>query len=122
MSRLLRSNMVAKQTFGETLRRLRENNKMPLRKLAALLEIDQSTLSKIERSERKANRTLIEKLSYIFNVNQYDLYINYITDKMAFELINEEKPIDILKIIKAKIDYLQSKKILNDNNRNKFKK
>ena len=43
-----------KQTFGEYIRELRENNKMPLRKLAALLDIDQSTLSKIERNERKA--------------------------------------------------------------------
>ncbi len=35
---------MAQQTFGETVRKLREENEMPLRKLAALLDIDQSTL------------------------------------------------------------------------------
>ena len=42
-------------SFGERVRKLREQADMPLRKLAALLDIDQSTLSKIERGERKPN-------------------------------------------------------------------
>ncbi len=46
---------MAQQTFGETVRKLREENEMPLRKLAALLDVDQSTLSKIERNERKVD-------------------------------------------------------------------
>ena len=36
-------------SIGTQMRKLREEAEMPLRKLAALLDIDQSTLSKIER-------------------------------------------------------------------------
>lgn len=42
---------------------------MPLRKLAALLDLDQSTLSKIERNERRATE-LINKLSDIFKIDK----------------------------------------------------
>jgi transcriptional regulator with XRE-family HTH domain len=40
------------ETFGEIIRKLREDHNMPLRKLAAALDIDQSTLSKIETNQR----------------------------------------------------------------------
>jgi transcriptional regulator with XRE-family HTH domain len=99
------------QTFGETLRKLREDNAMPLRKLAALLEIDQSTLSKIERNERKANPDLIDKLSKIFKANKKELHISFVSDKVVYELLDEESSIDILKVAEKKISYInQSKK------------
>jgi len=40
------------ETFGEYIRRLREEKKLPLRKVAAQLDIDTSTLSKVERGDR----------------------------------------------------------------------
>lgn len=97
-------------SFGETLRKLREENKMPLRKLAALLDLDQSTLSKIERNERKANSDLIDKLSSIFKVEKKKLHISFISDKVAYELLEEENPKDILKVAEQKIIYLKQNK------------
>jgi HTH-type transcriptional regulator, competence development regulator len=102
------------ETFGESLRNLREQNEMPLRKLAALLDIDQSTLSKIERNERKANSELIDKLSNIFKVERKTLQISFVSDKVAYELLNEENSKDILKVAERKINYFkQLKKIVN---------
>ncbi|HNX88865.1 MAG TPA: helix-turn-helix transcriptional regulator [Paludibacteraceae bacterium] len=98
------------KTFGETLRKLREDNSMPLRKLAALLDLDQSTLSKIERNERKANSELIEKLSSIFDVDKKTLQISFMSDKVAYELLEEENPKDILKVVEQKISYLKLSK------------
>ncbi len=49
-------------TIGEIIRKLREEKEMPLCKLAVLLDIDQSTLSKIERNERNANEEIITKI------------------------------------------------------------
>lgn len=95
------------ESFGEILRRTREENQMPLRKLAALLDIDQSTLSKIERNERKANSELIDKLSTIFQVDKKKLHICFISDLVAYELMNEESPKDILKVAEQKIEYLR---------------
>lgn len=104
-------SMVTQQTFGETLRKLREDDGMPLRKLAALLDIDQSTLSKIERNERKANPEMIDKLSKIFKADKKELHISFVSDKVVYELIDEESSIDILKVAEEKIIYIkQSKK------------
>ncbi len=102
--------MLAQQTFGEILRKLREHDGMPLRKLAALLDMDQSTLSKIERNERKANADLIEKLSRIFKTDKKKLHISFISDKVAYELLDEESSMDILKVAEEKIEYLKSKR------------
>ncbi|MBL7891741.1 MAG: helix-turn-helix transcriptional regulator [Bacteroidia bacterium] len=95
------------ESFGETLRKLREETEMPLRKLAALLDIDQSTLSKIERNERKANTEMIDKLSSIFKVDRKSLLISFISDKVAYELLEEDNPKDILKVAEQKITYLK---------------
>lgn len=95
------------QTFGETIRKLREDNDMPLRKLAALLDIDQSTLSKIERNERKANADIIDKLTKIFRVEKKDLQINFLSDKVAYELLEEEFGVEALQVAEEKIKYLR---------------
>lgn len=102
--------MVTQQTFGETLRKLREDDGMPLRKLAALLDIDQSTLSKIERNERKANADLIDKLSKIFKADKNELHISFVSDKVVYELLDEESSIDILKVAEEKIKYKRTQK------------
>jgi HTH-type transcriptional regulator, competence development regulator len=109
MSRQILTNMVHK-TFGETLRKLREDRDMPLRELASILEIDQSTLSKIERNERKAGKELIEKISDTFNIKEKELRINFMSDIVAYELLNEENSIDILKVAEEKLEYLKAKK------------
>ncbi|HVS94533.1 MAG TPA: helix-turn-helix transcriptional regulator [Mucilaginibacter sp.] len=103
------------ETFGETIRKLREDNQMPLRKLAALLDIDQSTLSKIERNERKANDSFLEKISSIFGISKKDLHLIFISDKIAYDLLEEENIDDIFKVAEEKITYLkQSKNLTHD--------
>jgi len=98
------------QSFGEILRKLRESEGMPLRELASKLEIDQSTLSKIERDLRNAGEELIEKISTVFNVDEKELRINYKSDKLAYELLDEEDSINILKVAEEKLEYLIIKK------------
>lgn len=102
------------ETLGETIRRLREKNNLPLRKLAALLDIDQSTLSKIERNERKANLELIEKISTKLKVDKKELQISYYSDKIVYDLMTTEDHDKILMAAEEKIKYLKSSK-----NRNK---
>ena len=47
------------QTTGEIIRHLREKKELPLRKIAALLDIDTSFYSKIERNERKDRKSVV---------------------------------------------------------------
>ena len=45
------------ETIGEKLRHIREEKELPLRKVAALLDIDVAILSKMERGERIVRRS-----------------------------------------------------------------
>ncbi|MDR1897010.1 MAG: helix-turn-helix domain-containing protein, partial [Prevotellaceae bacterium] len=55
---------------GEIIKNLREEKELPLRIVAAYLDIDQAILSKIERGQRRANREQIVKLAEYFNVQE----------------------------------------------------
>ena len=95
----------ANTSFGEYIRQLREDRNLPLRKIAAELDIDTSTLSKIEKNERNANEQIIEKLSEIFSIDKADLKVRYLSDKITYQLLDEEDGIEILKIAEQKIKY-----------------
>ncbi|MDR1225439.1 MAG: helix-turn-helix domain-containing protein [Prevotellaceae bacterium] len=97
---------VEKISFGEYIRTLRENVNLPLRKIAAALDIDTSTLSKIEKNERNANEQIIEGISKIFNIDKAELKIKYLSDKITYQLLEEENGIEILKVAEEKIKYL----------------
>jgi transcriptional regulator with XRE-family HTH domain len=101
--------MVLKATFGELIRNLREEKKLPLRKVAAHLDIDPSTLGKIERNERVANKELIVLLSEILMVNSTELLISYLSDKVAYEIMEEDCTKDILRVAEEKIKYFKEK-------------
>jgi len=95
------------QKIGDKIRELREEAKMPLRKLAAMLDLDQSTLSKIERGERQANKEQIAKIATIFNIDKKTLLIDYLSDKILYELKDEEFGEQVLMVAEEKIKYLK---------------
>lgn len=72
-------------TFGAYIRKLRELQDLPLRKVAAELDIDTSTLSKIERSDRMANAEMLPILSSIFSVPIKELQIQFISTRILDE-------------------------------------
>lgn len=100
--------MVQKETFGEIIRKLREESGLPLRKVAAHLDIDPSTLGKIERNERTANKEMVEKLAELFSVNSKPLIVSYLSDKVAYEIMEEEYTKDILKVAEEKVKYYKT--------------
>lgn len=93
-------------SIGEQIRKLREDQGLPLRKVAAELDIDQSILSKIERGERKASKEQIIMIAKIFNVDEKELLINYLSDRVLYNLKDEVLAIDVLKVAEKKIIYL----------------
>jgi len=91
------------EKFGELIRKHREIKGLPLRKVAAELDVDTSILSKIERSERFATSELIPILSEQLEIDFKKLQILYLTEKIKAEYDNEPYLIDSLKqIIKSK--------------------
>ena len=99
------------ETFGEYIRQLRIDARLPIRKIAAQLDIDSSLLGRIERNERHANKEIIAGIANIFNQNKQDLMQRFLSDQIAYKIIDEDADINVLKVAEQKIEYLKSKKI-----------
>ncbi|KQS47568.1 XRE family transcriptional regulator [Flavobacterium sp. Leaf359] len=98
------------ENLGDHIRQLREQAEMPLRKLAALLDIDQSTLSKLERGERPVNRQMLPIIAKTFNVDEKELVVAFMSRQVAYQLIDEKYAKDILIAAEEEINYQTKKK------------
>jgi predicted nucleotidyltransferase/plasmid maintenance system antidote protein VapI len=97
--------MVKSEGFGDLIRKYRTEMRLPLRKVAAFLDIDQAILSKIERGKRKANREQVMKLAGFFGVEKDHLIVSWLSDRIAKELADEKNSLEILKVAEEKILY-----------------
>lgn len=75
MTKNVKSDSFKINSLGEVIRELREHHELPLRTVAAYLDIDQAILSKIERGQRKASREQVLKLAEYFKINAEELLI-----------------------------------------------
>lgn len=89
--------------IGKKFRELRESKNLPLRKVAAVIDIDQAILSKIERGERYPSKDQIILLGEYFGLNVKQLIEEYLGEKIALEIIDEENHSGILKMVEEKI-------------------
>jgi transcriptional regulator with XRE-family HTH domain len=98
---------IEKRSFGTVIKDLREARNLTLKDVSSVLEIDLSTLGKIEKNQRFPNKELISKLSDFFNVDKKQLIINLISDKVVYQVENEEYAEEILRVAEAKVKYLK---------------
>jgi HTH-type transcriptional regulator, competence development regulator len=98
--KLIISNLM---TTGELIRDKREKKGLLLRHVSALLDIDTAILSKIERGERKATREQITKLADILELNKETLLIQYLSEKILYEIKDEYLGIQALKVAEKTI-------------------
>ena len=73
---------MSNETFGDYIRKARELKNLPLRKVAAHLDIDTSTLSKVERSERPASPVYLKPLAEILQLDLKEVQSKFIADKI----------------------------------------
>jgi len=73
---------MTKETFGEYVRRLREERNLPLRKVAAQLDVDTSTLSKVEHGERPMSIDYLKPLSQILKIDYKELQVRFLADSI----------------------------------------
>jgi transcriptional regulator with XRE-family HTH domain len=99
------------KNLGDTLRELRESKQQPLRTVAAYLDIDQAILSRIERGQRKASREQVVKLADYFKVKEEDLLVAWLSDKLVYEIADEQLGIKALKVAEEKVKYNKTQKI-----------
>lgn len=70
------------KTFGEFIKTKREELGIPQRKIAAFLDIDTSTLSKIERGERRATTPMINIISEQLSLKLNEVEFEYLKDSI----------------------------------------
>ena len=92
-------------SLGDTIRKLREDKELPLRIVAAFLDIDQAILSKIERGQRKPTREQVVKLARYFKVKENDLLVAWLSDKLVYEVEDEDMALKALQVAEEKVKY-----------------
>jgi predicted nucleotidyltransferase len=93
------------ESFAEEIKRFRKEKKVTLRVVAAYLDIDQAILSKIENGKRDANRDLVTKLAEYYKVNEKDLAVSWLSDKLLNDIDNEDLALEAFKVAEEKITY-----------------
>ncbi len=102
--------IMSTETIGEKLRHIREEKELPLRKVAALLDIDVAILSKMERGERRITKEVVLKLADIYGYNADDLLVSFLSDKILYEIQDEDLGIEALKVAEERAKYIKANK------------
>ena len=100
------------ETIGKKLRFLREQNKLTLRKVSSILDIDVAILSKMERGERRLTKEVVLKLADIYSCNADDLLVLFLSEKIMLEIHDEELGERALKVAGEMVKYLKANKSL----------
>lgn len=91
------------ESFGETIRRLRKEQCLPLKAIANGLGIDQAVLSKIERGQRRATREQVNALADFFDTNRKDFAALWLADKLVYDLAEEDLGPEVLQLAAEKM-------------------
>jgi transcriptional regulator with XRE-family HTH domain len=79
--------------IGIKIRELREERGLLLRQVAATLEIDTATLSKMEREVKTLRKEHLQKLANIYEIDVVQLIAIWLADKLINILEDEEEEI-----------------------------
>jgi cytoskeletal protein RodZ len=102
--------MKTNKSTGEILRGKREEKGLLLRHVSAELDIDTAILSKIERNERKATKEQVLKLAEILDLDKDDLLVQYLSEKILYEIKDEELGSKALKVAEQKMKSISKNK------------
>lgn len=94
--------------FGEHLRTLREEAQQTLREVSKNIGIDPSLLAKIERNERQPTKQIIKDVATFFKVDAKELQNEFLSDQIAYKILDEEADFEILKVAEKKLSYLKT--------------
>ncbi len=94
------------KSIGEIIRKSREERSLLLRQVAAEIEIDQALLSKIERNERMPTKEQVKRFAKFFGKNENELLIAFLSDKLVYEVQDEELALKAIQVAEKKINYI----------------
>lgn len=92
-------------SFGDIIRKAREEKGLFLRQVAAEMEIDQAIISKFERGDRKPTKEQVLKFAKFYKLDKEELLVAWLSDKVANDLQDEYLADKVLKAAEQKIKY-----------------
>jgi transcriptional regulator with XRE-family HTH domain len=104
-----------KETFGEYIHNLRVEHGLTLTKLAAALDIDQSTLSKIENQKRNVPEEILPKLAKVFKLDIKKLEKEFFSEKIAVMIYRVPDSTELLALAEEKAKYYRVSKVKKGN-------
>ncbi len=98
------------KNIGDTLRALRESKGLLLREVGAELSLDPTLLSKIERNDRMPTKEQVSALSDFYEDKKNEVVIAWLSDKLVYEVQDEDLGLIAMKVAEKKIAYLKTQK------------
>jgi transcriptional regulator with XRE-family HTH domain len=98
------------KNIGDTLRALRESKGLLLREVGAELSLDPTLLSKIERNDRMPTKEQVKALSEFYEDKKNEVVIAWLSDKLVYEVRDEDLGLLAMKVAEKKIEYLKTQK------------
>ena len=91
--------------FIERIKQLREEQQLPLRKLAAALDIDSATYWKFEKGDRRVKREYIPIIAKLLQTDEKELLSLWLADQVTAVVANEEELApEVMKIAQKNIN------------------
>ena len=90
--------------FGNRIRELRVKQKLLLRQVASLLDVDTSIISKIERGSRQIKKEQIKPLAEILKADKDELLTLWLADQVYDVIQGEPMADEALKSVSKKIN------------------
>jgi transcriptional regulator with XRE-family HTH domain len=91
--------------FGNRIRKLREEQKLLLRQIASILEMDTAQLSKIERGERHAKKDTVLKMAVILKVTEKELLTLWLADQICDVVRDDENALQAIMVAEDSVKY-----------------
>jgi len=92
-------------TLGQKIKELRESSGMFQRQLAAILEVGDGYLSKVENDQKAIKREHLKTISETFNFSFEELEALWIATKIYDIVKNEKEGLNALKAAEEQIKY-----------------
>jgi len=92
-------------TLGQKIKELRESSGMFQRQLAAILEVGDGYLSKVESDQKAIKREHLKTISETFNFSFEELEALWIATKIYDIVKNEKEGLNALKVAEEQIKY-----------------
>ena len=93
------------RTIGETFKNIREERKLLLEEVTKETGINKTLLSRIENGKRLPTREQVNQLCKYYKVEKNEIIIQWLSEKIVYEMQNEDFALQALQIAEEKIKF-----------------